>query len=77
MELTVIVSNLSCHAKYIQGTAHFLLTHIRSNPDLLGPHVEPTEAKKLTSSLSEAVVAVQSLQREVTELRMVAESVSL
>ncbi len=75
-ELTVIVSNLSCHAKYIQGTTHFLLTHIQSNPDLLGPHMEPIEAKKLTSKLSESVGAVQRLRREVTELQMVAESVS-
>ena len=75
-ELTVIVSNLSCHAQYIQGTAHFLLTHIRSNPDLLGPHVEPSEAKKLTSKLSSAVGAVQRLGREMAELQVVAESVS-
>lgn len=72
----MIVSNLSCHAQYIQGTTHFLLTHIRSSPDLLGPHVEPNEAKKLTGKLSEAVGAVRELAREMAELRMITERVS-
>jgi hypothetical protein len=68
---------LSHHARYLQGTTHFLLTHIQSDTDLLGPHVEPTEARKLLEHLSETVGVVRALGKEVEELRTTAEKVKL
>lgn len=74
--MTVILSNLSCHAGYLRGSAHFLLTHIRSDEDLLGPHVEPDEAKKLSQRLSEAVSAARELEGELQQLQTLARNVS-
>ena len=76
-ELTVILCNLSCHAGYLRGSAHFLLTHIRSDQDLLGPHVEPEEARKLGQKLSEAVRAARELEGELKELQTLARKVSI
>ena len=68
-EAAVILSHLSLHANYIQGTASFLLTHVKSSPDMLDPNMEPSEAEKLTNEISGAVTAVSSLHTEVEALQ--------
>lgn len=68
-EAAVILSHLSLHASYIQGTTSFLLTHVKSSPDMLDPNMEPSEAEKLTNEISGAVTAVSSLHTEVQTLQ--------
>ena len=68
-EAAVILSHLSLHASYIQGTTSFLLSHVKSSPDMLDPKMEPSEAEKLTSEISGAVTAVSSLHTEVQTLQ--------
>ena len=68
-EAAVILSHLSLHTSYIRGTATFLLTHIKSSPDMLDPNMEPSEVEKITSELSSAVTAVSSLHGEVQSLQ--------
>lgn len=73
----MILSNLSSHAHYLKGSTHFLLTHVRSNADLLGPHMEVHEAKKLSKTLSSVVEAVGVLQREMDLLQTLAVKVQM
>ena len=68
-EAAVILSHLSLHASYIQGTTSFLLTHVKSSRDMLDPNMEPSEADKLTNEISGAVTAVSSLHTEVQTLQ--------
>lgn len=69
MEAAFILSNLARHSAYIKATATHLLSHVRSNEDMIGPHLLPNERDRLTSDLSEAATAVSSLQDEVLTLQ--------
>ena len=66
---------LACHSSYIKATAIHLLSHIRSDQDMIGPHLLPNERERLTSDLSGAVAAVHSLQDEVLMLKREVNSV--
>ncbi len=68
----MIVTNLARHALYLRGSAHFVLTHLKSDLDLLGPHVESEEVRKLSSGLGEVVEATRTLRSEVEELKALA-----
>lgn len=69
MEAAFILSNLARHSTYIKATATHLLSHVRSNEDMIGPHLLPNERERLTSDLSGAAAAVSSLQEEVLTLQ--------
>ena len=69
MEAAFILSNLARHSTYIKATATHLLSHVRSNEDMIGPHLLPNERERLTSDLSGAAAAVSSLQEEVMTLQ--------
>ena len=69
MEAAFILSNLSRHSTYIKSTATHLLSHVRSNEDMIGSYLQPNERERLTSNLSEAVAAVSSLRDEVLTLQ--------
>ena len=64
----MMLCNLARHTQYLQGSAHFLLTHVKSDPDILGSHVEPSEAKKVFKGLTEMMGSLKNLQKEVNEL---------
>ena len=55
----------------------FLLTHTRTNPDLLDPNMELEDAEKLTNQVTDAVAAVSELQSEVVTLQTLIHSVSM
>ena len=69
MEVAVILSNLARHSAYIKGTTSYLLAHVRTNVDMIGPHPLPIEIDRLNSDLSGTVSAVSSLQEEVLILQ--------
>ena len=69
MEAAFILSNLARHSTYIKATATHLLSHVRSNEDMIGPHLLLNERERLTSDLSGAAAAVSSLQAEVLALQ--------
>ena len=75
MEIAVILSNLARHSTYIRGTASHLLSHVRTNMDMIGPHLLPNEIDQLNSDLAGAVTAVSSLQQEVLTLQTEVERV--
>ena len=77
----MILSNLTRHSTYIKATTTYLLSHVRTNVDMIGPHLLPNEIERLNSDLSEAVAAVSSLQDEVltlqSEVNLVSVSVTI
>ena len=77
MEAAIILSNLARHSAYIKGTTSFLLSHVRTNVDMIGPHLLPNEIDRLNSDLSGAVSAVSSLQEQVLTLQTEINAVSL
>ena len=76
MEAAIILSNLARHSAYIKGTASYLLSHVRTNRDMIGPHLLPNEIDRLNSDLSSAVSAVSSLREEVLTLQTEVNAVS-
>ena len=70
MEAAVILSNLARHSSYIKATTSYLLAHVRTDADMIGPHLLSDDIEKLNSDLSGAVTAVSSLHDEVLSLEI-------
>ena len=77
LEAAVILSNLSRHSAYIKATTSYLLSHVRTNMNTIGPHLLPNERDRLNSDLSGAVAAVSSLREEMLSLQTELHSVGM
>ena len=47
MEAAVILSNLARHSAYIKATTSYLLSHVRTNQDMIGPHLLSADVERL------------------------------
>jgi len=65
----VLLLHLSRHVNYLQGSAHFILTHLEADPTIVSPHMEPKELSMLQSSLGAASVASQQLMGEINKIK--------
>ena len=68
LEAAAILTNLTTHIRYLQGTSSYLLSQVHSNPDLLDPSTEPVEMKKLLDCMCSATAATDALCKEMGAL---------